>query len=96
MTTHESLKEEVKILREKVRCLEEEKSAMACSGKNQLALSGNEKCGSSGVRVNKFFPKDLKCPVRTCHRKYSSKIALNAHLRAKHRRANTETGDYLP
>lgn len=34
--------------------------------------------------VKKFYRKDHDCPHNNCTRKYSSKIALNAHIKKKH------------
>ena len=40
--------------------------------------------GSKTKNIKKFFKKDLICPQNNCTRKYSSKIALNAHIKKKH------------
>jgi len=42
----------------------------------------------------KIFKKDKLCPVPGCSHKYSSRIALRAHLREKHPRWAEETSDY--
>lgn len=49
--------------------------------------------GRNGTKGRKAFPKDLKCPFSGCCKKYSSKIALNAHLRKVHR--GSSEGDHL-
>ena len=34
--------------------------------------------------IKKYFKKDHNCTQDNCTRKYSSKIALNAHIKKKH------------
>lgn len=34
----------------------------------------------------KIFKKNIYCPFQNCSNKYSSKIALNSHIRAKHKK----------
>ena len=41
-------------------------------------------------RPKKKFRKVIHCPYEDCDRKYSSKIALNCHLRTKHKRRRGE------
>jgi hypothetical protein len=40
--------------------------------------SNHSACGK------KEFKKDRRCPAHTCRRKYSSRIALRAHIRKEH------------
>lgn len=49
--------------------------------------------GKNGTKGKKIFAKDLKCPFLGCTKNYSSKIALNAHLRKVHR--GSSEGDHL-
>jgi hypothetical protein len=37
-------------------------------------------------KEKKVFKKDKGCPVEGCGRKYSSRIALRAHIRREHPR----------
>lgn len=37
--------------------------------------------GSSGGGSKKEFKKDRKCPVHSCNKRYSSRIAQRAHIR---------------
>ena len=39
-----------------------------------------------GDKPRKIFLKDKKCPIDGCERRYSSKIAVNAHIRKHHMR----------
>jgi hypothetical protein len=36
------------------------------------------------VKEKKIYKKHLECPMKLCHRRYSSKIALNKHIRVGH------------
>lgn len=36
------------------------------------------------ISTKKIFKKDHNCPHVNCVKKYSSKIALNAHIKKKH------------
>jgi len=39
----------------------------------------------------KIFKKNLLCPFEDCNKRYSSNIALNAHLRKRHQKKVTPT-----
>jgi hypothetical protein len=43
-----------------------------------------------------MYRKDKNCPVEGCKKKYSSRIALRAHLRKAHTHWMEETSDYEP
>lgn len=44
----------------------------------------NNIMASKSKREKKYYKKDHICPQNNCTRKYSSKIALNAHIKKKH------------
>jgi hypothetical protein len=44
----------------------------------------------------KEFKKDRRCPAQSCHKKYSSRIALRAHIRKEHPGWYEDTSDYEP
>jgi len=39
---------------------------------------------ASNEKKKKILKKSVNCPYQNCNHKYSSKIALNCHIRIKH------------
>jgi hypothetical protein len=48
--------------------------------------SGSNIDGFGYRKAKKIFKKNISCPFGHCSNKYSSRIALNSHLRVKHGR----------
>jgi 3-deoxy-D-arabino-heptulosonate 7-phosphate (DAHP) synthase len=41
---------------------------------------------SKALRIKKLYKKDKQCSHENCNKKYSSQIALNAHIKKVHRK----------
>jgi hypothetical protein len=52
--------------------------------KHQLAEKRNGCKKSKTNKIKKMYSKDRQCPHDNCDKKYSSKIALNAHIKKVH------------
>lgn len=56
-------------------------------GRSEISISqnGNEnKESNKNFKKRKIFKKDNLCPYHNCLKRYSSRIALNCHLRKRH------------
>ena len=82
----------------KVNCLEDQLKGLTAEieelKKNQSVHDAKtstefQEEHSQGVRraypISKDFSKHIVCPVEGCRRKYSSKIAMRAHIRKNHK-----------
>jgi hypothetical protein len=90
MRTQQLLENELRLLRERVKNLEEERSEI--DSRDPLEKLSK----STQLNSKKAFDKSKLCPIDGCQRKYSSRIALKAHLRIKHPRFKAETLEYYP
>ena len=73
-----SLRAEIKALKEKENKPSEHKTTTDLSEEPSNV-------GRRTYQISKDFSKHIGCPVQGCRRKYSSKIAMRAHIRKNHR-----------
>jgi hypothetical protein len=80
--------QEVQQLRATLGELRKEYQLNAGNSEDKKSEEKSDEAEKSDRRGNKF-KKDRACPTPGCPRKYSSNIALRAHLRKKHAKPKT-------
>ena len=50
---------------------------------------------SKTQKIKKFYKKDRACEYEGCEKKYSSQIALNAHIKKVHQKKEEDSSEYV-
>ena len=82
LQTHRLLQQEIALLREEAQAAAKVIDELA----SQLVDSAHNRRKAS--RIKKGYSKDKACPHHNCCKRYSSRIALNAHIKKAHRAAS--------
>jgi hypothetical protein len=59
--------------------------------KGQLDFLGKTKQKAKSIKIKKHYAKNKQCEYENCDKKYSSQIALNAHLKKAHRKIEEDS-----
>lgn len=69
------------------------RSVLELRGLAEESRRSKRKCKSQ--KIKKFYKKDRACEYEGCEKRYSSQIALNAHIKKAHRKKEEDSSEYV-